>query len=727
MGTLETSVNRETQGALRVAVEEGIARVEIDLPASKVNKLTTALMTELEAVVDMLAGSQEVQAVVLTSGKPDTFIAGADIDEIELLDDVDAAREKSRFGQRVFEKIEHLGKPVVAAIHGACLGGGCELVLACHYRLASNDAATRIGLPEVKLGIVPGFGGTQRLPRVVGLQAALDLILTGRLLDARRAVRLGLVDALTYRGLLVEEATRTARRLADSGRWQYARRARKSLLSLPGFLDRTALGRALVLRGARNRVRAQTRGHYPAPLAAIDAVRAGLRRGGRAYEREADLLAQMAMTPESHNLVRLFRFTENNKRTGNDLPEPRAIRQMAIVGAGVMGGGIAQLAAYHDIRVRLKDIAAEQLLLALRTADGLMRKAVKRRRLDAAGFENRMAHISTTLDYSGFALADVVVEAVVEKMEIKKSVLQEVESHVRPGCILATNTSALSVTEMAQALRDPGRLVGMHFFNPVHRMPLVEVVRSEHSRPEAVSTVVALARRLGKTPVIVRDAPGFLVNRILAPFLNESSLLFEEGEGIERLDAIMRRFGMPMGPFELIDEVGTDVAHKVGVTLHEGLGERMKPAGLAGKLVEAGRLGRKGNVGVYRYVDRRRRPDRAHWNTLRHAGSTRYASDVLLDRVLGLMINEAARCLEEGIVSDARELDLALVFGIGFPPFRGGLLRYADERGVGEIVARLHELERELGPRFAPCEMLLRLAADAARFHPDRPSAEAVE
>jgi 3-hydroxyacyl-CoA dehydrogenase/enoyl-CoA hydratase/3-hydroxybutyryl-CoA epimerase len=332
-----------------------------------------------------------------------------------------------------------------------------------------------------------------------------------------------------------------------------------------------------------------------------------------------------------------------------------------------------------------------------------------------------MARVSTTLDDSGFQLADVVIEAVVENMAVKRKVLHALESQVRPECILATNTSALSIAQMGEALDDPGRLVGMHFFNPVHRMPLVEVVVAPRTRPEAVSAVVGLARQLGKTPVVVRDAPGFLVNRILAPFMNECSLLFEEGQDVEHLDRAMRRFGMPMGPFELIDEVGADVAAEVGRTLHTELGDRMRPAELAGRLVQAGELGRKSGGGMYRYEGKKRRPRPQLWRSLRSQASAAPLPDAAIqERVFGLMINEAARCLDEEVVSSAADLDLALVFGIGFPPFRGGLLRHADTLGITNLVKQLERLEREAGSRFAPCAKLRRMAEPGETFHAAR-------
>jgi 3-hydroxyacyl-CoA dehydrogenase / enoyl-CoA hydratase / 3-hydroxybutyryl-CoA epimerase len=721
---MHTPAGNGNRSALRLEIERGVARVEIDLPGEKVNKLTSPFMAEFETVVDGLARDATVRAVVLLSGKPDTFIAGADIGEIESLTSLDQAREKSAFGQRVFEKIERLGKPVVAAIHGACLGGGCELVLACHHRIATDDPATRIGLPEVKLGIIPGFGGTQRLPRIVGVGAALDLILSGKLLDARGALRVGLVDALVYPALRVEAAVAAAERLAASGKFRYERPVRAGWMTVPGLLERTAAGRAVMLATAARRVRAQTHGHYPAPLAAIAAIRAGLQKHGRAWEREADLLAHMALTPESQSLMHIFRLTEKNKRLGRDLPPPADVHQIAVVGAGVMGGGIAQLAASRDIRVRLKDIRRDALLVALRTVRDRMQEAVRRRRIDAAAAANKQALVSTTLAYDGFHLADTVVEAVVEKLDVKRAVLQELELHVRPDCVLATNTSALSIARLAEGLRAPGRLVGMHFFNPVHRMPLVEVVVGPETRPEAVSTVVALARRLGKTPIVVQDAPGFLVNRILAPYMNESARLFEAGADIAAVDALLRRFGMPVGPFELLDEVGADIACEVGDTMHAGFGERMQPAALAQRLVQAGRLGRKSGAGVYLWQGgrgrpgSRKRPDPGFWRTLREQpAGTPPSPETILDRVLGLMVNEAARCLEEGVVASAEDVDLALVFGIGFPPFRGGLLRWADARGIGPLVEQLQAFAREVGPRYSPCARLLAMAAVGETFY----------
>jgi 3-hydroxyacyl-CoA dehydrogenase/enoyl-CoA hydratase/3-hydroxybutyryl-CoA epimerase len=589
----------------------------------------------------------------------------------------------------------------------------------------SDDPATKIGLPEVKLGILPGFGGTQRLPRVVGLQAALDLILTGKTLDARRALRTGLADELAYPPLLLEVAAAAARRLVERGSWRAWRPSRRPLHTLPGCLDRTALGQGIVLRAATKRVRAETHGNYPAPLAAIQSVRAGLRNGGRAYDQEAVALGRLAMSSESKNLIGIFRLTEENKKLGADLPRITGrVRQVGVVGAGVMGGGIAYQAASNDVRVRMRDIAPEPLLAAFRTARDLFKGQVRRGRLDDRTMDAKMAHITATLDDTGFQLCDVVIEAVVENLDIKRKVLSGLEKSVREETVLATNTSSLSIAAISESLRHPERCLGMHFFNPVHRMPLVEIVITGRTDARAVARTLALARQMGKTPVLVHDGPGFLVNRILAPYLNESGWLFEAGADVVGLDRTMRRFGMPMGPFELLDEIGTDVAHKVGDVLHAGLGDVARPSPLAGKLHDVGRLGKKSGKGMYVYSGRDRRErhaDAEFWRTLRPAGtaSAPPADDEMRDRIFGLMLNEACRCLDEGIIGSAGELDLALVYGIGFPPFRGGLLKYADTRGLPAWADRLREFESRLGPRFAPTERLVRMAASGERFFPD--------
>jgi 3-hydroxyacyl-CoA dehydrogenase/enoyl-CoA hydratase/3-hydroxybutyryl-CoA epimerase len=719
---MQTLSVEKTNSGVRLYIENGVAHIEFDAPDARVNVLGVAVMSELDALLAGCISDPGVQGIVLQSAKRDCFFAGADMAAIEALETEDAARQAAEVGQRVFARIADAPKPVVAAVQGVCLGGGCEMALACHHRILADDTATKIGLPEVKLGILPGWGGTQRLPRVVGLQTALDLMLTGRTLDARRALRVGLADEIVSAPLLVEAAAEAARRLAAAGRFTNVRRPQRTLWSTPGLLDRTPIGHEVVLRAASRRIWRETQGHYPAPLGILDAVRAGLRSGGRAFDVEARWLGNLAVTPESRHLVRIFRLTEANKKLGSDLPSPaRRPRQIGLVGAGVMGGGIAHVVADHDLRIRMKDLGPEQLLAAFRTARGLFREQQKRGRLDPRQLDNKMACITASMDYSGFGLCDVVIEAVVESLEVKRAVLGDLEQHVKPDCVLATNTSSLSIDEIAARAQRPDRVLGMHFFNPVHRMPLVEIVRGKKTSSEAVARTLALTRALGKTPVIVRDGPGFLVNRVLAPYLNESAWMFDEGADPAHVDALFRRFGMPMGPFELLDEIGSDVAHKVGTVLHAGLGDRMRPAPLAGRLHEAGALGKKTQRGMYAYDGKRsrqRKPDPAFWSTLRGASVFECSDTDALDRVLTAMVNEAARCLDDDIVDNPADLDLALIFGIGYPPFRGGLLQYWDTRGIPTLVDRLRELTCRYGSRFTPADRLIRMVGSGERFFP---------
>jgi 3-hydroxyacyl-CoA dehydrogenase/enoyl-CoA hydratase/3-hydroxybutyryl-CoA epimerase len=706
---------------LRVRLEDGIARLEFGVPGSHLNTLTAKFVTDLERLFESLLADSRVLGIVLASGKPDVFCAGVDLGELAALRNPAQAAAASRLGQRVFARFESSPKPVVAAVHGACVGGGCEMVLACHWRVFADDPSTRIGLPEVKLGIIPGFGGTQRLPRIAGLETALQLLLTGEMLDARRALRAGLADELVYPELVVEAAHAAAQRLAASGQFVAARSPRQSRLSLRGLRERTALGRALVLRASEKRVSAATGGHYPAPLAALAAVRAGLENGGHAFDREAELLGDLATGDVAKHLVHLFQLGQEARSASVELPPVRRVHELALVGTGLMGAGIAAQAVQHDIDVHMEDTGIEPLLGAFRHVRGVLREQVQRGRLDRHELDEQMKRLSASLDGTGVEGAEVVIEAVVEDLTVKQGVLAGIESRVRDDCVLASNTSSLSIAALAAGLQHPERCVGMHFFNPVHRMPLVEIVVTPRTDPKALARALALARQMGKTPLVVRDAPGFLVNRILGRYLDESARLFGAGWDAEALDRLLRHFGMPLGPFELLDENGIDVADAVGRVLHAGLGERFRPAPLVSVLRGAGRLGRKRGRGMYRYGSRgghERQPDREFWRTIgpdaRSAATLR--EEDALDRVLFGMVDEAARCLEEGIVASPGEVDLALVTGTGFPPFRGGLLQYADERGLPALLGRLRGFETELGPRFSPSERLIRMAAHRESF-----------
>lgn len=696
---------------------DGVAVLTLDLPGEKVNKLTTRVMEELSGILDTIAADREIKALVITSAKRGTFIAGADIAEIRDITDAARGEELSRRGQAMLQKIENLPIPTVAAIQGACLGGGFELALACSHRVVSDDPRTSLGLPEVKIGIIPGFGGTQRLPRLAGLTNALAMITTGGSVPAKKARRLGLADQVVHNEHLLDAAIGLALHAAGRPRPTGIRAGRTILIRL---LESNPLTRSLILRSARKRIFAETRGNYPAPVEALEPVRTGLSENLAAgYASEARTIGRLIVSEESKNLITVFYLNEMLKKEGG--PSPSTARHAAVIGAGLMGGGISQLLAEKGIPVRMQDVTAQALAAGFRAADAIFRKRVNKGIIEPLLARDGMDRISGTTDLSGLARADIVVEAVVENLAVKKSVLRKFESLGRQDAIFATNTSSLSITELQSASARPGRVVGMHFFNPVEKMPLVEIVRGSKTTPEAVAAITALARRLGKLPVLVNDGPGFLVNRILMPYLGEALRMVEEGASVEPVDRALLNFGMPMGAFLLLDEIGIDVAHKVSLVLHQGLGDRIRPSGLLEKFSQEGRLGKKNGKGFYLYRDGKRGsadPAVAAMVTrgARPAGSL--TDQMIVERCVLLMIKEAALCLEEGIIDRPDLLDAALIFGIGFPPFRGGLLRYADRLGASAVVVKMEAYARSHGDRFLPSASLRTRAEQGRGFYP---------
>ena len=705
---------------------DGVGRITFDDPDRAHNILTEEVLRVLDGIVVQAAaanGEGRLRAVLIRSGKPGSFIAGADVQAIsEIAESGDRRRatEAARAGQALFGRIAALPVPSVAAIRGICLGGGTELALACDYRVCDDDDdRTRIGLPEVQLGILPAWGGTTRLPRLVGLRAALGLMLTGKPARVSKARRIGLVHQVFPCQQFEERSLDFARALAGSAGSGDRGGRRRGIAG--HILDGTAPGRGLVVRAARKRVLARTGGHYAAPLKILEVVRKGLGRSVEAnLELEARAAGELIVSPQCRNLLFLFQLREG-ARKGPWAAGGRAapVRRLAVIGAGHMGGGIAQVAAYNDIPVRMKDVRHEAVAGGLAYARTIFDGAVKRRTLRPRDAMRKMGLISGGLDYAGVGQADLVVEAVVERMDVKQAVLKEVEAVVGSSAVIATNTSSLSVDEMASALARPGRFAGMHFFGPVHRMPLVEIVQGEKTDPGTVETIAALAVRMGKVPVVTRDGPGFLVNRILGLALNEAGHMLDEECGVQALDRIWTDFGMPMGPCRLIDEVGMDIARHAGDILAAAFGERMAPAASLVALAESGRLGRKGGKGFYRYED----------GTMKGLDPTVYADmgqpsrrstpDPARgrDRMVLAMVNEAARILEDGIVTSAADVDLGMVMGTGFPPFRGGLLRYADDRGPVQVLQAVRGLGDTCGSRFRPAPLLVELAEAGETFH----------
>jgi 3-hydroxyacyl-CoA dehydrogenase/enoyl-CoA hydratase/3-hydroxybutyryl-CoA epimerase len=701
--------------------ERGVGWLTFDDPERKVNVLTEPVMRRLSeriAEVKRLAGAGQIRALVVWSGKPDSFVAGADIDA--LFDVTDRARgeQVSRLGQAIYLELERLPIPTLAAVNGICLGGGTELTLACTYRVASDSPKTRIGVPEVKLGILPAWGGTTRLPRLIGLQNALPMLLTGEPVTASKARRMGLVNEVYPAAGFKERVAKLAQSIADGSK---PLRAGRGLFTR--LIEDTPPGRALVLAAARRSVMGKTQGAYPAPLRILDVLSKGYGHSlDTAFTAEAKAAGELITSDVSKNLIHVFHLQEAAKKPPVPGVAGRKVEHAAVLGAGVMGGGIAQLFAYKGIRVRMKDVKHEAVQGGLKHARQLFDDLVERRKMTRLEADQRMQLITGGVEYHGFNDCDLVVEAVVEKLEIKRAVLKEVETKVRPDCVLASNTSSLSIDAMAEALARPQELVGMHFFNPVHRMPLVEVVRGAKSSDEAVATVYRLTLDLGKVPVVTTDGAGFVVNRILGPYLNEAGWLLADGASIEQIDRAAKKFGMPMGPIRLLDEVGLDIARHAATTLHNAFGARMLPAPPLQSLAQTKRLGKKNGLGFYKYKSGKEDGiDETIYQDLANAVPTERGrgpnEDEIRKRLVLVMVNEAARVLADRIVKRAGDVDLAMIMGTGFPPFRGGLLRWADSVGAQQIVDQLNDLAARAGRRFEPAPLLTQLAAQGKGFY----------
>jgi len=687
-----------------VVEEQGVAVVSIDQADSPVNILNAAAKAEFEALLERLRGDATVRAVVLISGKPDTFIAGADIEEFVALPTQAAAEALSREGQAMVDRVATFPKPVVVAIHGACLGGGLELALACHYRIASNHPKTQLGLPEVQLGILPGAGGCQRLPRLIGVRAALDIILAGKSERAAKAFKLGMVDELVPPALLRSVAVAAARRLVESG---VPRRPRKGGLAAM-LLDGNPLGRALV-----------------APLAALETVRVGMERGMQAgLVEEHRRFGELAVSPVSRQLVQIFFATTALKKDDGVAPgtaTPRPVRRLGVVGSGFMGSSIAGTAVTQaGVEVRLKDAELSRVGKGLKAALSILDGRLKRRRITKQEYERLAALLSGAGDFTGFPRADAVIEAVFEDLEVKRTVVAELEAVLGERALIATNTSTIPITDIAAAARHPERVLGMHFFSPVDRMPLLEVIPGVATAPDTIATAVQFGRRMGKTVIVVADRPGFWVNRILSPYLNEAGHLLLEGTPIEAIDRTMTSFGFPVGPIALLDEVGLDVAAKGGGVMHQAFGERLKPAEAIGKMLADQRMGRKNGKGFYRYEDGKKAGvDPQVYRLLGVTPSDRVSPQTIEQRLVYAMLNEAAMAAGEGVVRSPRDGDIGAIFGIGFPPFRGGPLRMIDQLGARQVVSTLQALEAEFGPRFNPAPALVAMAAADGRYYPD--------
>ncbi|MFN3901207.1 MAG: fatty acid oxidation complex subunit alpha FadJ [Alishewanella aestuarii] len=709
----------ETVSSFSLSIrDDKVAVITMDIPGESMNVLKASFADEIDTMLKQLANDSTLKGVVFISGKKDSFIAGADISMLDACQTAEQAEAIAAMGQQMFDRLEQLRLPVVAAIHGPCLGGGLELALACHARVASSSPKTVLGLPEVQLGLLPGSGGTQRLPKLVGVQKALDMILTGKQLRAAQAKKLGLVDEVVPESILLDAAVKKA--LAGKPR----REAKKQSL-LDKLLENTGPGRKLVFSQALKQTLKKTQGNYPAALRIIEVIQTGVEQGyQKGLAAEAKAFGQLCMTSESAALRSIFfATTQMKKESGAGDAKPRKVRKAAVLGGGLMGGGIANVSATKaGVAVRIKDIAEQGINNALKYSFDILNKKYKKRFISKAEMQKQLLLITGTTDYSGFHNVDIVVEAVFEDLGLKQQMVADIEQHCAEHTIFASNTSSLPIHKIAEKAARPENVIGLHYFSPVDKMPLVEVIAHDKTSAETIATTVAFARKQGKTPIVVKDGAGFYVNRILALYMNEAANILLAGEPVEKIDRALVKFGFPVGPVTLLDEVGIDVGAKISPILTAELGERFAAPAAFDKLLADGRKGKKTEKGFYLYGKAAKKGkklvDESVYAVLGVTPAPALNGEEIASRCTAQMLNEAVRCLEEGIIASARDGDIGAIFGIGFPPFLGGPFRYIDKLGVNNLVATLRQLESRFGSRFTPCDALLKMATAGERFYP---------
>jgi 3-hydroxyacyl-CoA dehydrogenase/enoyl-CoA hydratase/3-hydroxybutyryl-CoA epimerase len=725
-------------------VEDGVAILTFDLPGEAVNTLSPETGTAFDALLGRAEKDPAVKAVVFISGKKDNFVAGAKIDFLQTIQTAAEAARLSREVQEGFDRLDAFPKPVVAAIHGACLGGGLEWALACDYRLATDSPKTQLGLPEVQLGLLPGAGGTQRLPALIGVQAALDLILTGKSVKPSKAKRLGLVDEVVPVPLLRSVAIQRARELS-AGALKVERphgqrlkavaaQSKKGLASVlqslaskelwaQVALEANPLGRKILFDQARKQLMRKTRGKYPAPEKALEAIRTGVESGRKAgLEAESRLFGELVVSDVSKRLVEIFFATTALKKengTSDPSVKPREVKKIGVLGGGLMGGGIAYVSsALQGVPVRVKDKDDMGVGRALKQVQSILDERVKRRSLTWREAAAKSAMVSAGTDYSGFKHVDLVIEAVFEDLKLKHRIIAETEAVTREDCIFASNTSSLPITELAKGSKRPEQVIGMHYFSPVHKMPLLEIITHKGTADWVTATCVEVGRKQGKTVIVVNDGVGFYTSRILSPYMNEAAYLLAEGADIAELDRALVDFGFPVGPITLLDEVGIDVAHKVGPIMEAAYGKRMAAPKTLEKVIEDGRLGRKNQKGFYTYSGKKKEVDTSIYALLPHGTERkRFDRSEMAERCALQMVNEAIRCLGEGILRSARDGDVGAIFGLGFPPFLGGPFRYADSLTPAGLLKRLEHYQDKYGERFTPAPFLLDVVKDGKTFH----------
>lgn len=709
-------MTEQTQSAFTLTKQDnGIAVLAMDVPGESMNTLKAAFGDEMTVLLDDIEKDSSIKGVVLVSGKDNSFVAGADITMLDACSTADEAMALAKGGQDIFNRIETMRATFVAAIHGPALGGGLELAMACHYRVCTDSPATQLGLPEVQLGLLPGSGGTQRLPKLAGIQQAIKMMLTGASVRAKQAKKYGIVDEVVPRSVLVEVASQFATRSKPSRKVEP-----KGLVNK--FLEGTGPGRNIVFKKASEQTQAKTRGNYPAPQQILDVVAVGINKGIKAgLEAEARAFGQLVMTPESKQLRQIFFATTAMKKESGvaDVP-PEKVNKVGVLGGGLMGGGIAYVTATKaGVPVRIKDIQPAGIANAMKYSYDLLNKKVKRRFMRKSEMQKQLALLTGTLDYSGLQDADIMVEAVFEDVGLKRKMVADVEQACKAETIFASNTSSIPIGDIAAESARPENVIGLHYFSPVDKMPLAEVIAHEKTSDQTISTTVEFAKKQGKTPVVVKDGAGFYVNRILAPYMNEAASLILAGEPIDHIDKALLNFGFPVGPVKLLDEVGIDVGTKIIPVLMDAFGERFTAPSAFDKVLADDRKGKKNKKGFYDYSGKKpgKAVDESIYPLLGVSPSKSRSESEISERCVLMMLNEAARCLDEGVIRCARDGDIGAIFGIGFPPFLGGPFRYMDQLGISKVVERLNYYADKVDGKFKPAAVLEKMAAENTSFY----------
>ncbi|WP_462182941.1 fatty acid oxidation complex subunit alpha FadJ [Pseudoalteromonas maricaloris] len=687
-----------------------VAIVTIDVPGEKMNTLRDTFADEL---LEIIAKSKQddVTGMVFISGKDDNFIAGADIKMLDSAKTREDALAISEMCHKTFFKLTDLPFPTVAAIHGVALGGGLEFALACDYRVCTEDSKTKLGLPEVQLGLLPGGGGTQRLPKLVGIQKALEWMLTGKQVRSKQAKKAGLVDDSVPHSILLDVAVKLARKGKPKPR-------KPKLDKISQLLESNPFGRNIIFKKAQENVEKKTGGHYPAPLAIIKAVRASVELDKlKGYKTEAEGFADLVMSEVSRSLRGIFFATTEMKKDfqGEDFAP---VKRVAVLGGGLMGAGITHVSAVKaGTPVRIKDVAHQGISNALNYSYKILTQRQKRRIISKAEMQSTLNMITGTTDYSGFKHTDMVIEAVFEDLDLKQSMVADIERECSESTIFASNTSSLPIGQIAAKATRPENVIGLHYFSPVEKMPLVEIIPHETTSDEVIARTVAFARKQGKTPIVVKDKAGFYVNRILAPYVNEAANLLLAGEPIEKIDQALVEFGFPVGPLALLDEVGVDIGSKIAPILEKELGARFKAPDAFARMIDSKRLGRKSGRGFYTYVGKKgKQVDESVYELLGVTPSPKLNKQEIANRCVAQMLNEAARCLDEGIIRNARDGDIGAIFGIGFPPFLGGPFSYMDKKGANKVCSELSTYAAD-NPVFTPAEPLLAMAEEGKAYY----------